>query len=79
MELKSYWQIVPIGDGYHYLCKDKSGDFVSQRKDEELKEDLTPLVFKDVESSQKFIEGNFLKEEYIPEEFWSSLNPEITR
>ena len=79
MDLKSYWQIVPIGDGYHYLYKDKNGNFVLQRKGEELKEDLTPLVFEDIKSTQKFIEDNSLKEKYIPEEFWSSLNPKITR
>ena len=60
------YQIVPKGDGYHYLCVDTdSGGYVLQHKAEDLPIGLMALQFKTKSMAERYIAKYLL----VPEEY----------
>lgn len=61
-----FYHIVPRGDGYHYLCRNKANEFYLASKNTDGKSD-TKLMFNTAAEAQDFIDKHFEKDLYIPE------------
>lgn len=62
-----YWQIVPTGDGYHYLGI-KNGEYISYPKSEG-KTNLS-LIFKSLHECDNYIHEHLDSKVYNSEELW---------
>lgn len=64
-----FYQIVPFGDGYHYMCRSDKGDIYigSKNLDEKY---FNKLIFNTINEAQDFIEKYLDKNKYVPEIFW---------
>ena len=65
-EFTNLFEIVPIGDGVHYLCKDSSGRYFTEHKANTIREQL---VFDSEVTAQKYIEKYLDINKYKPELF----------
>lgn len=65
-EFINLFEIVPIGDGVHYLCQDSSGRYFTEHKANTVKEQL---VFDLEVTAQKYIEKYLDANKYKPEFF----------
>ena len=66
-ELKSFWHIVPVGDGYNYLC----GDGYKFHRTNKTKRDEQELVFDSYDKALdycKYVLSDTTN--FKPEEFW---------
>ncbi len=67
--MKSFWQIVPINDGYTYLCMDNNKKYFLKEKAKELMFE-GKLFFNTQEEAQNFIDINLDSSIYKAENFW---------
>jgi hypothetical protein len=66
-KIKDFYNIVPISDGFHYLCKDADGNYFKHHKaEEEIREHL---IFKTSEAAQDYINRYLDPIKYKPEIF----------
>jgi hypothetical protein len=71
-DITELFEIVPINDGLHYLCKDKSGQYFKRHKGEsQTKEDL---VFISKKVAQDYIDKYLDANKYIPEVFGYNID-----
>ena len=76
MKLLTKYSIVPINDGYTYLCLNLNGGYELYEKAETRPSNLIELLFDDEQSAQKYIEENLTSpENYKPEVMW--INEEV--
>jgi hypothetical protein len=61
--MKTYWQIVPIGDGYNYIGKDGDNHILCS-KSENLNK---PLLFKTLSECKDYIYANFDPDKFVEE------------
>ena len=67
MNLYTYYHIIPIGDGYTFLAKDKNGNhFLKEKKDNDRNFVLT---FKTEEEAQDYIDVNLNSSNWAVEYF----------
>ena len=68
MKFLTKYNIVPINDGYTYLCLNLNGGHELYEKAGTLTSNLIELLFDDEQSAQKYIEKNLTNpENYKPE------------
>lgn len=67
--IKKHYSIIPIGDGYHYLCKSTDGKHFLQRKDDDNIDDDT-LFFTTENMAYDYIQENLEKDKYEVEPVW---------
>lgn len=68
MELITKYHIVPINDGYTYLCLNSNSGYVLHKKAEELPSNITEILFNNEQTAQRYIDGNLLNpQNYKPE------------
>ena len=65
------YEIVPIGDGSHYLCQDSSGEYFTEHKAYTVKEQL---AFYSEEMAQKYIDKYLDTSKYKPEIFGYNID-----
>ena len=67
-EINVYYQIVPIGDGYNYVCQNKeTGELYLRYKGSD--KIAETLLFHSVAKAQKWLEDNNYVGKYEPEEY----------
>lgn len=68
--IKTLYSIVPIGDGYHYLCKSADGKHFLQRKDSD---DVngSQVLFASEDIANDYIRYNFEECKYKAEPLWT--------
>ena len=69
-KLINLFEVVPIGDGMHYLCQDSSGRYFTEHKANTVKEQL---VFDSEATAQKYIEKYLDVNKYKPELFGRNI------
>ena len=65
------FEIVPVGDGSHYLCKDNSGRYFTEHKAIDRSEQL---VFDSETVAQSYINKYLDADKYVPELFGYDLD-----
>ena len=64
--MKTYWQIVPIGDGYRYVGKDGDNHILCSKS-----EDLDKtLLFKTSLECKDYIYANLDPDKFVEEKVW---------
>ena len=63
------WHIVPVNDGFTYLCIDENKNYILKEK---AKESISndKLIFDTQEKAQDFINSNLDVKAYRTERFW---------
>lgn len=64
------YEIVPVGDGMHYICKNELGEHYREHKAYMVKEQL---VFNTKATAQEYIKKYLDADYYIPEAFGYSV------
>ena len=67
--MKEFWHIVPINDGFSYLCVDKEGSHFLNRKEDGIIPELK-LSFKSKQEAMLYISKHLDIEKYKPEKYW---------
>lgn len=65
------YEIVPIGDGSHYMCKDEDGKYYRQHK---AYDSTDQLAFYTEETAQKYIDKYLDSKLYKPEIFGRNVD-----
>lgn len=74
MKLTTLYHIVPVHDGYHYVCLDKYGEHhVVENKTRDNIGDKVYIAFKSEKDAEKYIEKHLDKEKYKSEVFYINL------
>jgi hypothetical protein len=60
------YEIVPVGDGLHYICKNNAGEYYKEHKGYTVKE---MLVFDSESTAKKYINKHLDADLYKPEKF----------
>ena len=66
--IKTLYSIVPIGDGYHYLCEAKQGEYKLVHKAEGCTEGI-PLTFTSCEAADSYIKMYLNESKYEVEPY----------
>ena len=69
-EVVTLFEIVPVGDGVHYMCKNSNGEYYREHKAYTVKEQL---VFTTEAMAQKYIDKYLDADLYTPEAFGYNL------
>ena len=64
--MRTYWQIVPIDDGYNYVIKD-GNTHILYLKSEKLNE---TLLFKTLSECKDYINKNLDPNKFVEEQVW---------
>jgi hypothetical protein len=65
------YEIVPIGDGSHYMCKNENGEYYREHKACNSKDQL---VFSSKHMAQKYIDKYLNADHYVPEQFGYNID-----
>jgi hypothetical protein len=67
-KLIELFSIVPVGDGYHYLCKDNDGNYFERNKNERNTNER--LIFESKALAKAYIDKYLDAEKYEPGFIW---------
>ena len=78
-KLVTYYYIIPIGDGYTYLCLNKEGVYVLQEKAEKPLYSFSTIYFSKENYAQEYINTHLDSKKYKPEWFMAAEDVKLVR
>jgi hypothetical protein len=71
MEMITLYNIIPKGDGYHELCRNReTGELEQWHRGFKRPLHLVELLFESEEEAQVWLSENGLSEQYVPQIMW---------